>query len=230
VNEENSKTFTASGWRRLYDNFLMDCHQANKRLTPEDWEWFGCELHHVDIPACEGGELTPLNSQPLTLVQHWKAGVLQSEVWGRKCFAFVPAGVLPQFFEELRKKWDASQLSSEHQSLASQCVKPETRSENGRRMGVSNRGKKKASWTPSRREKTVASLTGKSKTDEHNAAVADGVKKLWETRKAVWWVSPSGETRFVPVEEAPEGWQRGRVWRPVHELAQDPVSGPPDLV
>jgi len=204
---------TDCGWRKLYDAYLMDCHLANRKLTPDDWEWFGCELHHVDIPQCEGGELTPLNSQPLTLLQHWKAGVIQSEVWGRKCFAFVPAGVLPEFFENLRKKWDASQFSSEHQSHAAKCVRPNSRSKVGKLGGTAGRGRPKQKWTKERREKTTASLTGLERTDEQCATIASAIKTMWETRKSVWWVCETGETKFCPLEEAPKGWQRGRVWK-----------------
>jgi hypothetical protein len=41
----------------------------------------------------------------LTTYQHWIAGVLQSEVLGKCCFACVPKGVLPPMFEMLRLKW-----------------------------------------------------------------------------------------------------------------------------
>ncbi len=89
----------------ILDDFLFDCWQANKRLTNEEWEFFGKEEHHLEIPARDGGILHPLNSQFLTTQQHWIAGVLQSEVRGKKCFAMVPKGVLPEMFEVLRDKW-----------------------------------------------------------------------------------------------------------------------------
>ena len=89
----------------IYYDYLHDCHQANKRLTSEDWMWYGRELHHIEIPNCDGGTLGPLNQQHLTTYQHWVAGVLQSEVVGRLCFAFVPKGVLPEWIENLRVKW-----------------------------------------------------------------------------------------------------------------------------
>jgi len=36
---------------------------------------------------------------------HWMAGVLQSEILSKCCFACVPKGVLPPLFEILREKW-----------------------------------------------------------------------------------------------------------------------------
>jgi hypothetical protein len=89
----------------IYADFLYDCHIANQRLTDEDWEWYGREEHHIELPERDGGVLTPLNSQPLTTYQHWIAGILQSEVLGKCCFACVPKGVLPKMFETLRIKW-----------------------------------------------------------------------------------------------------------------------------
>jgi hypothetical protein len=93
----------------IYYDYLHDCYQANKRLTPEDWMWYGRELHHIEIPNCDGGRLGPLNEQHLTTYQHWVAGVLQSEVTGRLCFAFVPKGVLPGWIDTLRVKWTRDQ-------------------------------------------------------------------------------------------------------------------------
>lgn len=89
----------------IYSDYLHDCYQANKRLSPDDWVWYGRELHHIEIPNCDGGTLGPLNEQYLTTYQHWVAGVLQSEVTGRVCFAFVPKGSLPGWIEDLRVKW-----------------------------------------------------------------------------------------------------------------------------
>lgn len=89
----------------IYYDYLHDCYQANKRLTDDDWMWYGRELHHIEVPDCEGGAHHPLNSQYLTTYQHWVAGVLQSEMLGRVCFAFVPKGVLPDWIESLRVKW-----------------------------------------------------------------------------------------------------------------------------
>lgn len=89
----------------IYYDYLHDCYQANKHLSPDDWMWYGRELHHIEVPNCEGGVLHPLNSQYLTTYQHWVAGVLQSEMLGRLCFAYVPAGVLPAWMECLRVKW-----------------------------------------------------------------------------------------------------------------------------
>lgn len=108
----------------VYLDFLYDCHVANKNLTTEDWEVFGKENHHVSIPKQDGGELTPLNSQYLTTYQHWIAGVLQSKVLQKCCFACVPKGVLPPYLEELRLKWNRDQG---YKSLASgvSCCSPQ---------------------------------------------------------------------------------------------------------
>jgi general stress protein YciG len=94
-------------YSKLYDEYLYDCYIANQHLTDEDWQYYGREEHHIEIPDRDGGLLTPLNSQPLTLLQHWIAGVLQSEVLGKCCFACVPKGVLPLALDLLRTKWVA---------------------------------------------------------------------------------------------------------------------------
>jgi hypothetical protein len=98
---------------KLYDEFLYDCYIANQRLTDEDWIYYGKEKHHIEIPARDEGVLTPLNSQPLTTYQHWIAGVLQSEVLGKCCFAFVPKGALPAELETLRIKWEILKFTPE---------------------------------------------------------------------------------------------------------------------
>jgi hypothetical protein len=89
----------------VYDDYLYDCYLANKQLTYYEWEVYGCEEHHVEIPERDGGKLTDLNKQPLTTFQHWVAGVLQSELLGKCCFACVPKGKLPAKVEALRDKW-----------------------------------------------------------------------------------------------------------------------------
>jgi len=89
----------------IYADLLFDCYIANQHLTDEDWHYYGREEHHIEIPNRDGGVLTPLNSQPLTTYQHWMAGVLQSEMLGKCCFAVVPKDVLPPMFEMLRWKW-----------------------------------------------------------------------------------------------------------------------------
>jgi hypothetical protein len=92
-------------YEKLYDDFLYDCYVVNQRLSEEDWKYYGREVHHVDLPERDGGVLTTLNSQPLTFYQHWVAGVLQSEVLGKCCFAFIPKDTLPDWLEQLRVKW-----------------------------------------------------------------------------------------------------------------------------
>ena len=93
--------------QEIYDDYLYDCHVANRRLTNEDWIYYEKEEHHIEVPSRDGGVLTPLNSQHLTKYQHWIAGVLQSEVLGKCCFAYVPAGVLPSSLENIRIKYCA---------------------------------------------------------------------------------------------------------------------------
>jgi hypothetical protein len=100
-------------WSKLYDEFLYDCYIANQHLTEEDWHYYGREEHHIEIPDRDGGLLTTLNSQYLTKYQHWVAGVLQSEVLGKCCFAFVPKDTLPRELELLRIKWLQLQLTPE---------------------------------------------------------------------------------------------------------------------
>jgi hypothetical protein len=109
---------------RVYDDYLYDCYLANKRLTPEDWAWYGKEEHHVEIPARDNGVLTPLNSQYLTQYQHWVAGVLQSEVLQKLCFAFIPAGVLPGKLESMRLKW-SQHNAQESIKTGRSCFSPE---------------------------------------------------------------------------------------------------------
>jgi len=93
----------------IYADFLYDCYVANQRLTEEEWLYYGREEHHIEIPARDEGSLTPLNSQYLTTYQHWVAGVLQSEMLQKCCFAFVPKGVLPPALEDVRVKWRAEE-------------------------------------------------------------------------------------------------------------------------
>jgi hypothetical protein len=90
---------------KVYDDYLYDCHIANKRLTPEEWQYYGREEHHIEIPDRDGGLLTPCNSQYLTRYQHWIAGILQSEVLQKCCFSMVPKRAIPPNLEKLRKKW-----------------------------------------------------------------------------------------------------------------------------
>jgi hypothetical protein len=89
----------------IYADYLYDCYIANQRLTEEEWLYYGKEEHHIEVPNRDGGLLTPLNSQHLTTYQHWVAGVLQSEMLQKVCFAFMPKDVLPTWMEDLRLKW-----------------------------------------------------------------------------------------------------------------------------
>ena len=113
----------------IYDDYVFYCHVANHYLTDEDWHYYGKEEHHITVPNREGGLLHPLNSQYLTTYQHWIAGVLQSEVSGKCCFAYVPKGRLPPMLEILRAKWRAQPRG------------PHTE-ERKEKIGHGNRGKK----------------------------------------------------------------------------------------
>ena len=106
----------------VYNDFLYDCYIANLRLTNEDWEWYGKEEHHIELPERDGGVLTPLNSQPLTTYQHWIAGVWQSEILGKCCFACVPKGVLPVFLDQLRAKWQTHHAKEVNEKTGTKIV------------------------------------------------------------------------------------------------------------
>jgi len=144
---------------KLYDEFLYDCYIANQRLTEEDWHYYGKEEHHIEIPNRDEGLLTPLNSQHLTTYQHWVAGVLQSEVLNKVCFAFIPKKVLPPLYEELRIKWQAQhardlprvELTSEqwsevHRKRHSRST-PEHRSEIARKANASRTSEQRSAAT-----------------------------------------------------------------------------------
>jgi len=158
---------------KLYDEFLYDCYIANQRLTDDDWFYYGKEIHHVEIPSRDGGLLTPLNSQPLTLYQHWIAGVLQSEVLGRCCFAFIPKEQLPSWLELLRTKW------RRHEQTQRWSTRTETEK--------SKMGKKAWEKISTEERKRLAKLASDA-AREANAAVPHetrslNAKKSWETRR-----------------------------------------------
>ena len=143
---------------KLYDEFLYDCYIANQRLTAEDWHYYGKEVHHIEIPRRDEGVLTPLNSQPLTIYQHWIAGVLQSEVLGKCCFGFLPANVLPPAYELLRKKWQVA-----HRNETIPTLTPEQWSEINR--------KRHSRTTPEQRSETARKANA-SRTPEQRSAAA----------------------------------------------------------
>jgi hypothetical protein len=186
----------------IYSDFLYDCYIANLRLTAEDWNWYGREVHHVEVPECEGGLLTPLNSQPLTTYQHWIAGILQSEVVGRKCFAMVPKGVLPPLFEMLRIKWQ-----THHNRTANFTRRTsEEYAEIGRVGGSKNKGKPGRKRTAKEIER-FREMASQPKSEETK-------RKLRENRFKVdgWvWITNSFEETMVPPEYSlPPGWVYGR--------------------
>jgi hypothetical protein len=124
---------------KVYDDYLYDCHIANQRLTPEDWAYCGKEEHHIEIPNRDGGVLTPCNSQYLTTYQHWVAGVLQSEVLQKICYAFVPKGVLPLRVDLLRKKWASKHgLNNSYSGLLERIRTAEGSSRGGKVSGAQN--------------------------------------------------------------------------------------------
>ena len=139
-------------WSKLYDEYLYDCYIANQRLTEEDWHYYGREEHHIEIPNRDGGLLTPLNSQHLTKYQHWIAGVLQSEVLGKNCFAFIPKDTLSQTLEALRIKWLLLQKTPEQLSA----------------MGA----KGAAARTPEERSATMAKVWA-DRTPEERSAIGE---------------------------------------------------------
>lgn len=123
----------------IYADFLYDCYIVNQRLTEEDWSYYGKEEHHIEIPARDGGSLSPLNSQYLTTYQHWMAGVLQSEMLQKCCSAFVPKGVLPPWVESLRKKWASQQgMTNVSSGLLNRLRTPEHQSGAGKVSGRNN--------------------------------------------------------------------------------------------
>ena len=198
----------------IYCDFLYDCYIANQRLTEEDWLYYGKETHHLEIPKCQGGELTPLNSQDLTSYQHWVAGVLQSEIVGRKCFAMVPKGVLPPMFEELRLRWQAHHNRTAKFPLKSR----EEYAEMGRNGGKKNKGKpgRKLTDAEIQRFRQYASLP---KTEEHRQKLRENYYDI-----SGWiWITNGSEETMVPSEFVlPPGWIQGR--RPISDETKKKMS------
>jgi hypothetical protein len=183
---------------KLYDEFLYDCYIANQRLTAEDWFYYGKETHHVEIPSRDGGLLTSLNSQPLTLYQHWIAGVLQSEVLDKVCFACIPKGVLPHWVEQLRLQRLGQDTGTRNANRA-----PEQRSESAK--------KRWAAFTTERRLEILhnahTSLTKEKRSElahNHNA------KFTPEERSEIARKGNANRSPEKRTEAARKGWETRR--------------------
>ena len=183
----------------IYLNYLYDCYIANKRLTGSDWEFFGRETHHVEVPERDGGFLTSLNSQDLTTYQHWVAGILQSEVLGKCCFAMVPSGTFKGRLEELRVKWH---------SIHGKEVLPDHTGKvwvnNGCKETFVLPGEVPVGWTRGRLPSVVEEMNKRSR-----------VQLVGKTTKGTKWYTNPEQTenrRLMPGTE-PEGWTPGRVNR-----------------
>ncbi len=192
-----------SEFGKVYDDYLYDCYLANRSLTPEDWELYGKEVHHVEVPDCEGGLLTPLNSQALTSYQHWVAGVLQSEVVGRKCFAMVPSGVLPGALELLRLKWQAHHNRTANFKKRSR----EEYAELGRKGGRKNKGQKRGPHTEERKKKIGEANRGKTRTEETLQRMREN---CLGPKGRVWVTNGTEESMVLVGQPLPEGWRVGR--------------------
>jgi hypothetical protein len=191
----------------FYDDYLYDCRVANSILSVDDWEYYGKEVHHVEIPKCEGGVLTPLNSQPLTAYQHWVAGVLQSELVGRKCFAMIPKGVLPGWLESLRIKWQTHHNRTANFTRRSR----EEYAEMGRKGGLTNKGRIGRKLTEQEIEKFIL-MASQPKSEEHKQKLRENA---YDITGWIWITNGEEETMVPPGSILPQGWGSGR--KPVTE-------------
>jgi hypothetical protein len=169
----------------VYDDYLYDCYIANQRLTPEEWLIYGKEEHHIEVPNRDGGLLTPCNSQYLTTYQHWVAGVLQSEVLQKMCFAFVPSNVLPTPLRSIQKKWEVERgLENVRSGLLARIRTPETCSKGGIVSGRNN---------------IVNGHLERLRTPEHQSRAAKSArnKESYEVKAA--------RARSIPVDRRIEG-------------------------
>ena len=186
-----------------YDDYLHHCHMLNKSLSEEDWEYYGREVHHIEIPKCEGGLLTPTNSQPLTTYQHWVAGVLQSEVIGRKCFAMIPKGVLPPYLETLRKKWQTWHCRT--------CRRTERPREYyvalGKLSAGKHMGRVRRPHTAETRKKIGDKIRGQKRGPETLQKMREN---CYDIRGWFWITNGEEETMVPPDHVLPETWVEGR--------------------
>ena len=179
----------------FYLDYLYDCYIANLQLTEEDWDYYGRETHHVEIPERDGGLLTPLNSQKLTVYQHWVAGVLQSELLGKCCFAMVPKNVLPLKIDKLRVKWH---------------------SHHGKEVLPNHSGKM---WINNGVKETYASrkieipegwVTGRLPNVVEEMNRRSRLQVVGKTTAGTKWYTDGFQSKRLTPGSEPEGWKEGR--------------------
>jgi hypothetical protein len=178
----------------FYLDYLYDCHLANQRLTDEDWDYYGFQVHHVETPERDGGLLTPLNSQKLTTYQHWVAGVLQSEVLGKCCFAMVPCGILPDSLDRLRHKWHSHHARETCPNHAGKVW-----INNGEKETFCFSEEIPEGWVRGRLPGVVEEMNRRSRIQL--------VGKV--TGKTKWYTDGISSKRFTPGSQ-PTGWVEGR--------------------
>ena len=185
---------------KVYDDFLYDCHIANRRLTPEDWAYYGKEEHHIEIPNRDGGLLTPLNSQYLTTYQHWIAGVLQSEVLQKCCFMCVPEGSIPKSLEGLRLKWRS--WSGKQSAITNAINQTGIYCQTNRYKGIETQRQRKTGVFDPELQKRASPL-GTARAKELGVGLFDPVtqergriKGVEATMKPIILVHPSGQEEF----------------------------------
>lgn len=180
---------------KVYLDYLYDCYIANLRLTEEEWDYYGRETHHIEIPERDGGLLTPLNSQKLTCYQHWVAGILQSELLGKCCFARVPKGVLPPKLDSLRFKWH-----SHHGKEVLPDHSGKIWINNGvKETFTSRKNPIPEGWVRGRLPSFVEVMNRRSR-----------LQVVGKTTTGTKWYTKDGQSkRFIPGTQ-PEGWVEGR--------------------
>ena len=197
--------------KEVYDDYLYLCYLLNQDLTPEEWEYHGREEHHIEIPDRDRGLLTPLNSQHLTTYQHWVAGVLQSEVLGKKCYAFIPKGHLPGKLEVLRIKWDADHVKNnvplDRLVEVGKSVSPEFLSRIGAKGGSRGKGTKRGPHTEDRKANIGRGNKGKTVSEESRQKCRENA---FDCTGFFWVTDGTLELWCSPGTEVPLNWRKGR--------------------